>query len=329
LVAAVHKTYPDYLIKEMQGIGAALNVSLYDVISANLFYEIDQAGSLPFSVSAIMSAACTSLVCQRSNGTVYLARNHDYPPPFSAVMFRAVFVRDGQTLYEGTTFAGTVGLSTGLYRGNRKLRLSSDNTVTETQGWAVSINARDDNATVSERAGLAVAAALKGGKIFPIITREAMDAGCHTYAEALRYYSDRRMIVGGYIIIAGSAPGEGAVITRNSTGGVPGKTDVLTLQDRNVSDTDPGGGAWMVLQTNTDHWRVAPNYPGFNISRLTKAHDLLDAIGKDNVDLLAMWDVLNTPPVFNFATIHTDLVSPEWNEYRSYKQNGPFATTQH
>ena len=88
-----------------------------------------------------------------------------------------------------------------------------------------------------------------------------MDAGCHTYAEALRYYSDHRMIVGGYIIIAGSAPGEGAVITRNSTGGVPGKTDVLTLQDRNVSDTDPGGGAWMSLHQGHSENEERPPTP--------------------------------------------------------------------
>lgn len=49
----------------------------------------------------------------------------------------------------------------------------------------------------------------------------------------------------------------------------------------------------------------------------------LTEVGADRIDLLEMWNVLSTPPTFNANTIHTDLISPAWGEYRTYKRNGP------
>jgi len=105
--------------------------------------------------------ACTSIVAQRSNGTVFLARNQDYPPPFTLVMIHAVFTRGGKKMYEGTGYAGTIGLATGFVAG----------------GWAASLNARG-YALKGKPEGLAAAleAARKGAQIAPIFVRQAMDA---------------------------------------------------------------------------------------------------------------------------------------------------------
>ena len=42
----------------------------------------------------------------------FSGRNQDYPPPFTLVMIHAIFMRRGVKVYEGTTFAGTVGFVT-------------------------------------------------------------------------------------------------------------------------------------------------------------------------------------------------------------------------
>ena len=36
----------------------------------------------------------------------------------------------------------------------------------------------------------------------------------------------------------------------------------------------------------------------------------MQTIGQTDMDLDGLWKVLDTPPVYNLATIHTDLVSP-------------------
>lgn len=102
LIASVIKTIPNEYLREMQGIATASMLTLDEIVMANVFYEITSVGKTPWDVSR----SCTSLVAQRSNGTVYIARNQDYPPPFSLLMVHAIFQRANKTVYQGTTYAG-------------------------------------------------------------------------------------------------------------------------------------------------------------------------------------------------------------------------------
>ena len=82
------------------------------------------------------------------------------------------------------------------------------------------------------------------------------------------------------------------------------------------------GGDWFTVETNTDHW--VKNLPG---SRRHVAFNSLTAIGADAIDLQGLWATLDTPPVYNSATIHTDLTCPAWGEYRTYKRHGPLGVS--
>lgn len=317
LIEAVSQGTSEEYVREMRGISDALiavgaNISYEDVAMANLFYEITGVGDTP--LSAVSSRSCTSIVAQRDNGTVYLARNQDYPPPFTLVMVHAIFKRDGEILYEGTTYAGTIGLSTAMTR-----RGSYD------KRWAVSINARS-NPLKGKAEGLrqAVESAKNGGAIYPLFTRMGCDAVVEGYSAAKKFFSTRPLIMPGYMILGGANPGEGSILTRNAsieTG--PGASDDFSLFSQSPPSKDNAGGVWFVVQTNTDHWEKAPLYPGYNISRREQAVKGLDACGTDRVDLQALWKVLDTTPTYNPTTIHTDLVAPVWGEYRTYKRNGP------
>ena len=93
------------------------------------------------------------------------------------------------------------------------------------------------------------------------------------------------------------------------------------------------------------------NLPG---SRRHVAFNSLTAIGADAIDLQArlaptrarltarlalrphalpraarqgLWSTLDTPPVYNQGTIHTDLTCPAWGEYRTYKRHGPLGVS--
>jgi len=301
LIAAVQKTIPSEYLREMQGIAGTLKIGLDIVIMANIFYEITGVVNNTFD----LSRSCTSLVAQRSNGTVYIARNQDYPPPFTLIMVHVIFQRSNKTVYEGTTYAGTIGLSTAA-------------TFRDDAGWAVSIDARDnDQHGTAEGEAAAVAAANRGASVFPIITRQACEF-TSDYALAVNFLSTKELIMPGYLIIAGGKPGEGAIITRNASTNL---TDVLTLFDPKVKDA--GGGGWYVAQTNTDHWKQEGNYPFTNVTRRATATKVLDSIGPDSIDLLGLWSVLDTWPVYNPTTIHTDIISVAWGEYKTYKRWGP------
>jgi len=302
LIAATNATLPSDYVLEMQGIADMVeDVSFSDVLMANLFYEITGVADTPFD----LSRSCTSIVAQRDNGTVYLARNQDYPPPFTLVMIHTIFTKGGKKLYEGTTYAGTIGLSTASVPG----------------GWDVSINARGNSLCSKSRDACqkaAVAAAGNGAAIFPIFTRQAADNVGASYEDAKDFFTERELIMPGYIIMGGTKPGEGAIVTRSPEGN---ETNVLSLFDKN--GTDAGGGDWYVVQTNTDHWKPAPIYPNTNTSRRGCATAHMDKVGKKSIDLLQLWNVLDVNPVYNPATIHTDLVAPKWDEYRTYKRHGP------
>jgi N-acylethanolamine-hydrolysing acid amidase len=269
---------------------------------ANIFYEITGVVNTSFPD---LSLSCTSLVAQRSNGTVYIARNQDYPPPFTLLMVHAIFQRANKTVYQGTTYAGTIGLSTAAI-------------FSPGEGFALSIDARDNpHQGTPEGQAAAIAAANRGAAIFPMITRQVCEL-TNNFTAAVSYLSTKEMIMTGYLIIAGGQPGQGAIVTRNASAD---STDVLTLFDAKVKDF--GGGDWYVAQTNFDHWKPEPDYPLTNVTRRETATRVLNSIGPDAIDLLGLWNVLDTPPVYNLATIHTDLISVAWAEYKTYKRHGP------
>lgn len=307
LVGALNQSLPVEYLEEMQGIADAVEgVTLEDVIMANAFYEITGVANTP--LSGISARSCTSMVAQRSNGTVFLARNQDYPPPFTLVMTHTVFTKGGAVQYEGTTYAGTIGLSTAMSHA--------------APGWAVSINARSNpdkgKSGCLERA---VASANNGGSIFPILVRQAMDEAGGKFSDAVNYVATHPLIMPGYLIVGGANKGEGAIVTRNASISTANDSDVFSLFD--ARGRDEGGGYWYVVQTNTDHWKPAPIYPSTNTSRRLTATRGMDSVGADSVTLGGMWGVLSTSPTYNAATIHTDIVSPAWGQYETYKRHGP------
>merc|ERR1712072_28578 len=79
-------------------------------------------------------------------------------------------------------------------------------------------------------------------------------AGCEhggDFEEGVKFLSETPMIQTGYLTIAGAAPGEGAILTRNASGA---DTDILRLKDGYPSDKP------FLIQTNYDHWKKAPIY---------------------------------------------------------------------
>jgi N-acylethanolamine-hydrolysing acid amidase len=277
----------------MQGIASALNLTYEEALMANFFYELsDVAGEkLPKEWQDAASRSCTGIVAQSSNGTIYHGRNQDYPPPFSPLQYDGTFTKGGKVVFEGTSFAGTIGMGgTCMVPGK----------------WSGELNARDAHKSSLQES---IDRASKGQPCFPVLLRQACEHGGN-FESGLKYLSETPMITSGYITIAGAAPGEGAIITRNGSGT---DTDILRLPAGLPADKP-----WFLIQTNYEHWEKPPALD----DRRDNGIKSMKEVGPDGLNLDTLWTVMSTQGsprgVYNQATIHTELVIPATGEYHTY-----------
>merc|ERR1712217_471642 len=182
--------------------------------------------------------------------------------------------------------------------------------------WSAEINARSSfKPTLPE----AMEHASKGWFGYPQLLRKGCENG-GDFETGLKFLTETPMISGGYFTIAGAAPGEGAILTRNATGT---DTDVLRLEDGL-----PRSKPWFLVQTNYDHWTQPPK----SDDRRDNGIKDMEALGTDKVSLDTLWGVMSdeakgsgTRGVYNAATIHTELIIPATGEYHTYLRHNIIA----
>jgi N-acylethanolamine-hydrolysing acid amidase len=312
---------PEETQRELQGLADALGVSLKTLYLGEFYYELDalstaeERANYPPEFRALGTRACTGIVAQASDGTVYHGRNQDYPPPFSPLQYDAEFQKGGKTIYEATNFIGIVSIG---------------GTCMVPGGFSVEINARDTEATLATF--LADAKASK--PTVSNLVRQACARG-GDFESAVKFLSESPALgAANYYIVAGAKAGEGAVITRNASGV---DTDVQRL-----SQGYPADKPWYLLQDNYDRWdqsvHPAPILPGVfgDDLRRKSGHELMAALSPDDFNLDTLWALMSDDGastlgaghwgIYNQATIHTELVVPSTGEYHSYQGHQVVAT---
>uniref|UniRef100_A0A667Y9I9 N-acylethanolamine-hydrolyzing acid amidase n=1 Tax=Myripristis murdjan TaxID=586833 RepID=A0A667Y9I9_9TELE len=215
VVAAMEKYIPQPYAGEIRGMASHFGASLADVIILNFAYEI--------------SAFCTSIVAQDTNGHVYHGRNLDYPHDvLRNLTVNINFLKNGEVMYSGTSFAGYVGLWTG--QSPNKFTISGDQRGDE-HWWEWWKNA--------------VSAFLLKRSPVSWLVRETLE-GAEDFQDAVIRLSKIPIITGVYYIVGGIWAREGAVITRDRKGPV----DIWIL--------DSLSGGWYRVETNYDHWLPPP-----------------------------------------------------------------------
>lgn len=269
----VERAIPYPYSYELMGMVEMLpGVNIGDIILANTLYEVTafshgKAGS---------SKACTSIVAQAMNGSIFHGRNLDY----SFVSFlrnltiTVDFQRGGKTAYTGTTFAGYIGLLTGQ----------------KPHSYTISLDERDEGQAWMN----AFEALSHGGKaVAAFHIRDALDSEAFDYQQALVFLADKPLIAPCYIIIGGARPDQGAVITR----------DRIAVLDLWKLDTPKG--EWFLVETNYDHWEPPPD----SDNRRDPAIKGMDEMGRGNVGVAELLGVLSTAPVLNSGTTYTVVMS--------------------
>ena len=271
--------------EELRGLAEAAEVLVGELFFMNLAYDI--------------SAHCTGIVAQGSDGKILQARNLDVPEellPFMELTFKSTFVgnfqRGGKTAYKGVIHAGVIGTATGEKPYSFTINLNERRTGSI---WDHFLQ-RDLKHPGS-------------GVLFLI--RDALADPDINYQGVLNRMVYIPMISSSYIIIAGTEPGEGAVITRD-------RKEAVKPFSNGVWRLDSLLGRWYLLQTNNDHWTKPPNLepksPGDTLKintyeRFLVGNKEMEKMGQANLSPQGLVDVLSTPPVYNDHTIYTTVMS--------------------
>ncbi|XP_020791545.1 N-acylethanolamine-hydrolyzing acid amidase [Boleophthalmus pectinirostris] len=262
IVLALEKYIPQPYAGEIRGIAEHVGGSLSDAIILNFAYEV--------------SAFCTSIVTQDQNGNVYHGRNLDYPHPvLRNLTINVNFFKKGKVAYQGTSFAGYVGLWTG--QSPNKFSVSGDQRGSE-HWWNWWKNW--------------VSAFLFRRSPVSWLMRETLE-NAEDFLDAVSRLSKVPIITGVYYIVGGVQAGEGMVITRDRTG----PADLWPLE--------PVTGGWYRVETNYDHWQPPPKRD----YRRIVASKALNATGQDHINMDTLYQVLSLFPVCNGITVYTTIMS--------------------
>jgi len=248
-----------------------LKMPLGVAVLLNIFYEIE--------------AGCTSIVAQDEQGKIFHGRNLDFDLAKSLrkLVIKVEFQKQGKTLFWGTTYAGYIGVLTGMKPGS----------------FAISLNERDTGYMVEN---LLEALLIPGTRIASFLIRDTL-TNIQTFDEAIQVISSASLVAPAYIIVSGANPGEGAVITRNRY---------------NVADLwklDLNLNRWFLVETNDDHWLPPDD------DRRDLANIAMNAIGEKGIDLDGLYQVLSVRHVLNSQTTYTTLMSATTGNFTVFVRN--------
>ncbi len=268
----IEKYVPYPYNMEMVGIKENVEgIGLGEVVLGNIIYEVTAFGHGS-------SKACTSIVAEAENGTIYHARNLDYSRLADILRNMTIIVdfqQNGTTIYTGTTYAGYIGLLTGQ----------------KPHRFTVSLDERDQgdwwmNALEAMVAGTHGIASLF---IRDTLANPSMDFEDAVIALAYQ----QPFIAPSYVIVGGTGPRQGAVITRDRIAAL----DIWRI--------DAFTGRWYLVETNYDHWEPPPS----SDDRRDPAIKAMNETGRANINGPALFNVLSTPPVLNNGTSYTAIMS--------------------
>jgi len=240
-----------------------------------------------------VSDACTSIVAQTNDGKILHARNMDFwegmgfTNTLKNLAIHADMRKGNKTLFEMTSFAGYVGVLSGMKKG-------AFSTTIDTRFYPEGITQLFYE--------IVVAITEKNASLVSFLLRDVF-TNENDFHAALKWLTDAPLIADVYYIMAGVKPGEGVVVSRNREGG-----DVWML--------DIPKGRWYEVQTNYDHWELPPWFD----NRIDPANNAMEAMGRNNLSLENMFKVLTVKPVMNIQTTYSILACPADGTFKTYSR---------
>eukprot|EP00742_Colponemidia_sp_Colp-10_P023380 GILJ01027838.1.p1 GENE.GILJ01027838.1~~GILJ01027838.1.p1 ORF type:complete len:370 (-),score=23.06 GILJ01027838.1:423-1415(-) len=288
-----------YYSDELNAISELSGMPLGRVVMMQLVYEA--------------SALCTSVVVPRDGeGCAAHIRTMDSEMDFLRKLTVEVeFRRGGHTLAVASTWAGYVGVLTGVAVRPQQAR----------DGFAVSVNMRSDN---SGTFATNLRCALTGSWPIGFAVRESL-FNCGNYSECAHWLSTCKLISPCYIIISGAGTWNGVIVTRGRGVGIkPLELGQPSASCTTAFDTKKAGGTAegqtavsSLVQPNMDHWcDEAEEMDLDSVDRRCLASRLLCKLRKDSerdgvpVSDGSLWAAMSTSPIISEITIYGTLMDP-------------------
>lgn len=287
---AIVGSLPPPFDEEIRGIADASGLPLGEVMLFNIFYEV-------FTV-------CTSVVAEDTSGKLFHARNLDFglflgwdvknnswmiTELLRPLVVNVNFQRNNKTVFLSTSFAGYVGMLTGMKPGILTLtmneRFSIDGGYIGVLEWILGI---------------------RHGAWMSFLTRSVLE-NATSYEEAKTLLSKTVLLAPAYFILGGNQSGEACVITRS-------RQSCLDIWELDIQK-----GQWFVLETNYDHWK--PPLPIDN--RRALAMKCMNKTAQKNISFATIYDMLSTKPVLNKLTTYTAMMSISESKYETYLRDCP------
>ncbi|KAL9971638.1 hypothetical protein ACROYT_G017833 [Oculina patagonica] len=273
---------------EIKGLATATGIPLGEVVLYNIFYEV-------FTV-------CTSIVAEDKTGNLFHARNLDFglflgwdqktdtwalSEILRTLIVNIDYRKNGQTVYKTVSFAGYVGVVSGMKPGVLTLTLNERFNI---DGGYIGI--------------IEWIFGKRDVKWSSFLTRDVLEKAT-SYKQALDMLANEEVLAPVYYILGGTKSGEGVVITRS-------RTECL-----NQMSLNPANKTWFVLETNYDNWKPALVVD----DRRTPGKACMNKMGQEGVSFKGIYNVLSTQPVLNKLTTYTTLMQASTNKMETYIRN--------
>jgi acid ceramidase len=290
---------PAEFVSEMKGIALATGVSIGYILVINMMYEI--------------TGACTSVVAQDAQGQVWHGRNLDFglfmgtnstthtwvlTQRLRDVLVNVKFTRGGSVVYESTTYAGFIGLLSGSRPGAFSISVDTRFDANIDRGWIGWMLGKNDDC-----------------QFLTFQTRMVMETNT-TYSDALDSIVGYKAMGPAYVIMAGAASGEGAVIAKQFNASAERAGQPWANHDVWHLSEEIESGSFYVLETNYDRKKAPAEFD----DRRYPAMNCLDGIGADGLTDQSLWAVMSSNPTSNAATTFTSIISPAKGYYKTYQQ---------
>lgn len=227
------------------------------------------------------AACCTSIVAADANGQPLHIRCMDWGMDMLKPLTIEVDVRKGgRTIFLATTWAGFLGVFTGMRPGE----------------WSCSLNYR---ATQGGSVWHNLKALVKGASPAGFLIRHLLESEAD-FSVATHALATTPLVAPCYLAIAGAQPGQGVLITRNR------RSEEHRWQlGRDANDA--------IVQTNIDHWSHDWRRNVMeSIERRQVAVDAFEQLRGQSLPVTVdwLWTLLSTRPIRNKITLYATLMIP-------------------
>ncbi|GMR45257.1 hypothetical protein PMAYCL1PPCAC_15452, partial [Pristionchus mayeri] len=284
------KDTPDKLTEpyrtEIKAMADLTGIQIEELTLLNLFYEL--------------GLACTSLVAIDYDGRVFHGRNLDFGLFFlwnteehmweltrklKGMVAQFEFYKDGKSLFKGVTFAGHLGILTGVRKG----------------AFSVSLNSRFGGS--ADLLAKFFADGLDPNQQFVMYAIRDMLTNYDNFDDAKSYMETEQFMICAYITMG--HPKGGIVISRSETG--PDHEAVTDVRLEN---------GWYVLQTNYD-W----NEPDIYLDdRTIPGNKCMQKLGRKRVTKEGIFQVMSSKTTLNKSTVYTTVMEIDTGAVYTFKQ---------